>query len=397
MAAAFSVICVGCASDGLGGIPSAHETLLVTGGESNQLTIVDPSAGKVVGHIGPVPTYQDASTLSEDRTTLYLLGHDNRGGHVLAIDMVRGVVQSNLALPGDGPIPAAAGSGMVVYGDHAISISPDSKRLFIASAIRGATPSDTIPGIAVVDVATLAPTGFVGPLWVQPGGLVRVQQSATTPGGAILAVGRRHRATRPGLDWLFTIDPVTLAIKDSAALAPPSADGTPTLLGVVVAPDGHHAYVAGIDPAMATVTAQQSVPAGMALFEYNMLTRQVVSRVALPANGNLAISPDGGSLYLTDSGDFFTTPGSGAVYVFSGSLVPQDTIALDPLAASHPSTRGVSWSADGTRVYIATGTASIGPMYGPQPSRVIVIDAGSRRAVETIALGDWNPGLIYVR
>ena len=48
-----------CSGDPPTAATLAGETILVTGGESGQFTVVDPRRGAVVGHVGPIPRLQD--------------------------------------------------------------------------------------------------------------------------------------------------------------------------------------------------------------------------------------------------------------------------------------------------------------------------------------------------
>jgi len=371
-----------------GGAPPTEATqqgeiLLVAGGESGQFTTVTPRTGRVVGHLGPIPRYQDDYALSPDSSTLYVLAHGESGGRLLALNMGALSIRYDRPLAGAGSAGGQS-TGLTVYGDYGIAVSPDGRRLFIASAVRGTTASDTIPGVAVLDASTSAPLGFVGPMWVQPGGMISLPAGAGASAGAILIVGRRYRRAQPSLDWLFTLDPVTLTVVDSVAIAPASSSGGPTLLGVVPAPDRQNVYVFGV---------------GL-FYKYDMVGRTVTASAALPGlGGGVAIAADGQTLYLTDAGDFFNNPGSGFLYVYGSDLKLRDSIDVRGAAVGGvmPSTKAVVVSRDGTLLYVASGTASRGPLFGPQPSRVLVVDIASKQLVRVIPLQDWNPGQMYLR
>jgi DNA-binding beta-propeller fold protein YncE len=221
-------------------------------------------------------------------------------------------------------------------------------------------------------------------MWVQPGGLVTLPAGPAAPSGAILVVGRRYRRAQPSLDWLFTLDPLTLAMVDSIAIVPASNSAGPTLVGVRPAPDRRNAYVFGVGR----------------FYKYDMLSRTVTASAALPGlGGGVAISPDGQTLYLTDSGDSFDTPGSGFVYVYNANLTLRDSIDLRSAAVNGlpPATRSAVVSRDGTLLYVTNGTASLGPLYGPQPSRVLVVDITAKRILRQVPLNDWSPGAILLR
>jgi hypothetical protein len=59
-------------------------------------------------------------------------------------------------------------------------------------------------------------------------------------------------------------------------------------------------------------------------------------------------------------------------------------------------TQWAAVSNDGQDVYITAGTASGGPLFTPQPGRVLVVDAARRRLTGEILLNDWRPKEVLV-
>lgn len=371
-----------------GTVPACHDastapgtgsdTVLVTGGEAHHLTVVAPGTGQLVGSVGPLPQFQDMFARSPDSATLYLTAFDSAGRVLLAVDThSQGIVwRESLSDP-------VRFQGTSVAGDYGLAVSPDEQRLFVASA-RRAAPADTSPGIAVLDAASRDLIGFIGPLWVQPGGLATMLPGPALTRGAILVVGRRQREEQPSQDWLFVFDPQTLTVVDSAAIAQPHAGSGPTLAGVFPARDGRTVYVTSVD----------------SLYHFDLVTKEILARTPLPGlSGDIAFSPDGRTMYVTDGGDLFDTPGSGQIAVFDADLNPQPPIDLRTSAAVNgqpPSMQGAAVSSDGRMLYVAAGTPSRGPLYGPQPARLLVVDCRTRRLLRAIPLNDWAPAGIYV-
>lgn len=131
-----------------------------------------------------------------------------------------------------------------------------------------------------------------------------------------------------------------------------------------------------------------------------MVAKEILARTPLPGlGGGIAFSLDGRTIYVTDGGDLFDTPGSGQIAVFDADLNPQPPIDLRTSAAVNghpPSMHGAAGSSDGRMLYVAAGTPSRGPLYGSQPARLLVIDCSTRRLLRAIPLNDWAPAGIYV-
>jgi DNA-binding beta-propeller fold protein YncE len=136
------------------------------------------------------------------------------------------------------------------------------------------------------------------------------------------------------------------------------------------------------------------------ILRYDLLERRVAADVPLPSRGKLAISPDGRALYLTDHGDGRNYSGSGYLYVFDADLRPRAPIDLREVAntgGQYIQTNAAAVSADGTRVYVAAGSASRGPLFTAQPGRVLVVDAGTGKILKEVPVEGWLTRDIFVR
>ncbi|MFL5576082.1 MAG: YncE family protein [Gemmatimonadaceae bacterium] len=363
--------------------PAIGEAVLVVGGEGDRLALVDGTAGRVVARPGPVARTKSAAALAPDGSVAYLsLLGASKGNELAALEPRSGRFRWRLALTDPGSTATRVG-GFLVYGS-ALGVSPDGARIFLGNALRPedqAHPLDSAR-VAVLDAATRRLVGTLGPLSVMPDGLATLPAGPAAPHGAVLAVAARRRGVSPSLDWLFVIDPATLAVVDSAAVTAPADDAGGTLRRLVVAPDGRRVYL---------------VSRGGGLVAYDPAARAVVGRAQGPEQAWLAVAPDGQRLYASDPGTF-AAPGGGRVLVFGPELQSLGAIDLSAAAAVDgvpPSTHGLAVSRDGARLYVAAGTASAGG-YPAQPQRLLVVDVAQGTLGRAVALDDYGPARVYV-
>jgi hypothetical protein len=128
------------------------------------------------------------------------------------------------------------------------------------------------------------------------------------------------------------------------------------------------------------------------IYAYSRQQRRVLGSTERPAVGEMALSPSGQIVVLSDAGTFPDDPGSGRLFVFHRSLqlvrvIDLTTFSLTgfPLVTSH-----LSFSPDGRWLFVASGTASVGPVYGAQPAQVLVIEATTFQVIRAIPLYDWG-------
>lgn len=377
---ALSAVCAVAGCRGVQEPAQPVETLLVAGGDSGRFAVVEPSAGRVVGTVGPIPRYQDAFSRSADSSMLYVVAAEpGIGRQLLGLDLRTLRIAWREQLGDALDQRRARFGGLAVYGDYALATSPDGARIFVARACR-----EDMCGVAVLDARTRDAVGFVGPLHVQPGGMRTLPPGPAAPAGAILIVGRRDRDAVPSLDWLFVLDPLTFELSDSVSVTTPQQSRrAPTLGQVLPAPDRRHVYLGGVDW----------------FYKYDLLAHRVTATTPRVSNGSLFVAPDGGTLYQTDPGDVFDSPGSGLLYVYDADLTPRGPIDLRSASVGGvaPVTFAAAVSRDGARVYVSAGTVRRGPTFGTQPARVLVIDATAGTIIRVVPLNDWGPGPVYVR
>jgi len=356
--------------------PLSGETIIVSN-QAPGLALVSAELARVVGRIQPIDAYKSSFARSPDSTTLYFVG----GSDLIALDTRSFDIRWRERRISDG-VRRFLKDGIEIYGVGATGVSPDGSRLFVSGAYLGLAEAGVPSGIAVLDAGNRARAGFVDSLFVIDNGLFALPPGPVAAGGAMVAVGRRLQRAKPFLDWLFVIDPLTLRIVDSAAVAPP-VTGCCSIDFAIPAKDGRHVYVSG----------------SSTLYKFDLLTHQIVA-TARPTNGFLTLSPDGQTLYVTDYGIQVELPGSGRISVYSGDLEPQGYIDISESAAVNgapPTTWHAAVSRDGSRLYVTSGTSHIAGNFGEQPARLLIVDVVKRQLIKAVPLGDWSPADLFVR
>lgn len=349
------------------------DTVLVGGGELQSLTVLSAGQGVVFARPGPVPTFKDAYALSASSHRLYLTARDNSTpASLLAIDTrsLAVVVREQLSVMS---ARTTTLGNLALSGDYGLAASGDGTRLLM-DALNG-----VIQGIALINVTNLAPTDFLAPLYVSPGGIVRVPTSSGED--RYLVVGARTPYwSAPRADYLYVLGDQPLAVLDSFQLTPSRTDGGLGLFQAVPSADGSTVFVVTSD----------------SILKFGMTSGRVQASAPRPSQGWLALSPDESRLYLTDPGYFPDSPGSGLVYVYSSSLnqLPPINLATSPNVV--PVSNYAAFTRDWRYLLVSSGTASRGPLFGSQPGRVYVIDPSTNAVVSVIDTGDWLARQVFV-
>ena len=151
---------------------------------------------------------------------------------------------------------------------------------------------------------------------------------------------------------------------------------------LVEAPDGDRLYITNAN----------------SIYSWSRGQRRVLASTDLPVHvGWLAVSPDGESVVLSDGGQAFDSSGSGKLFVYDQLLSLQKMIDLSPASTNGAPvvTNQLAFSRDGRWLFAAAGTPSAGPLFGFQPSQVLVIDARTFEFVRAIPLNDFGSVMLF--
>lgn len=337
--------------------PSEAADLVVAGGESNRVVYLTADAGHQTGAapfaVGPIlaSAYDQASRIG------YFTAISAAGRELLAVNFTANTIEWRA--------PMAAMGYPVLYDGVQLFGAPVALLPGRAALIMTASRHDTV-GIATFVLGTRTMGAFRGPLDVL--GFHALAGSGIV--AASLRTGRRPDG-RVSTSVLL-LDPTDLHTLDSIAPAPPYQDpGQP-----IEAPGGDRLLMGNYTH----------------IYLYSRQQRTVLASVQRPVLGGMAFSPDARLVVLSDPGDFFDDPGSGKLYVYNASLQFQQVIDLAPvgLDGNRVVTGRMAFSRDSRWLFVAAGTASRGPLFGPQPAQVVVIDATTLQVLRAIPLNDWG-------
>ena len=371
--AALSLSCASATSPA----PSRTGNAVIIATDTNDLSVVNPSQGKVSGHIGPVPRLKSRGAISPDRSTLYLFAElDLANREIIAIDTRTLEISWRVDIA-QLEQQALADSLPVSIGGNLMTTTPDGTRLLLNASMQDGE------GFVVVDPNSREVTGF-DPL-VHVIDLAAVAPSSELPNGAVLVTGVRQLGPLVYTGLFYVLDGASLAVRDSVTVTAATDDPTGGMQQVLASPDGQYAYVVGF---------QQ--------FRYDLLSHRVTDSVATPSHGWLSISPDGSTLYRSDFGSF-DLPGSGDVFVYGANLTPRtpidvSSIAPSPTAEGQPVLTGNAVpSSDGKLLYVAAGTPRIGGIGFYEPARLLELDTKTSRLVRAVPVAGSSPLVLFVR
>lgn len=240
-----------------------------------------------------------------------------------------------------------------------------------------------VTGVAVLDQATLVPTGFMGPWNVVADGIVPVSANGWLgAGGIALVASRSLDAPREG-EAVFFIDRETT--RDS--LTTDDLTVPETEIQGVVYTDGRDRLV---------------VEGASWLVAFDTRSKTVVQAVPRPATGELVPHPDGSLYLLGDVGDWPDRPGSGVLTMFDADLDVTGSIDLSTPLGGAPNSptatviRRIVLDPDQPLAYVSTGTPARGPLYPVQTSKLISVDLVEGEVIGVHDFGDHELGAHFI-
>lgn len=332
--------------------------LLVDVGESGGFAAVDGNFD-LLGHFGDFARIRTPMVLDSDREVVYFLATGELPAELVVFSTERLAAQYRELTSA---INARSQIGSVeIYGRRALVALEDQS--IILDGVRNG-----VRGIVRLSGQPYEPVRFSGPFFLAVDG-------AALLGSSLFAVASR---TDDGPRFLFEIDPVTLAVRDSIEAV--------TTRQPIASPDGRHVFLLGSE-----------------LLKFDTSTGEFVAAAMNPSrnpHSRLHVSRNGQRLYLTDPGNYFESTGPGIIHTWTSNL---DTLPAVDLRAATGSSGGVppiaagfATSIGGDTLFIATGTRSLGPLFGPQPGTLLILDSDSHALLDQVDLEGWTPGPVLM-
>lgn len=360
---ALAVFAGACSSSVTPEVTRIERVLLDT--DDTNVPIADPHGGRIVALAGPVGRLLIASaSLPDSSVIVQSTVADDGKSELLAIDpRTASVVWRDELRVIAARAPVALAGLTITSG--ALAPSGDGRRLLMARATHGGES-----GVLLLSLAARVPQRFRGPM------TVTALASLGTTG--VVALGTRDPGALPTSGALYLLDDATLEVRDSTVLQPEPDDAPGYVEQLLAASDGRTVYLVG----------------PRYIYRYDMIGRRKVAVVIRPSRGTIALLDAVQRIVVTDPGDGRESPGSGHLFVYTLALQPAGSVALGTPAVPVPRTARATASRDGTKAYIGAGLERIGPLYGPQPTRLLVVDVLERRIVHDISVGGTGIGAL---
>lgn len=369
IALAFLTACGGSPT-GDDGRPSLlpEPVLAVAGGQDAEVMTVDET-GEVVDRLSMPRLSSGLGVCGDGGPLMMMLGGGEEGLELAA------VTADPLRLAWREPVSAVEARSEV--GDLSLergpaAVCPTDGQLFVAALLTGSPGTE---GVAVVDLGTRTPVGFVGRFpTVDAVGDVTAVSAA---GRRLVVVGGVDGPRWKRRDVLLTVDPSSLSVLDSLFLGPERNSGGSLVREIVPDPAGGRIFVQREDSVLAVSVSGDG---GLA---------RVVAAPLPHGRGEIAVGAGGRRVYLPDRGDFFDRPGTGRLEVFDGGLrrlAPFDLRDVEMPGQRNPRLVGVESGPRGELLYVIAGTPRDGPLFPPQPGTIIVVDADRGDVTGTVRL-----------
>jgi hypothetical protein len=133
------------------------------------------------------------------------------------------------------------------------------------------------------------------------------------------------------------------------------------------------------------------------LLKFDATTMQVKLRATRPLTAPFFVSRATGRLIIPDVGTSVIAS-TGIIYLLDANLELSSIIDLRilPLGERPLGILGAEESSDGRWLYIVGGVPRDGPLYGPEPTHVMVIDKATGHLMDTVTLGTFGGGRIVL-
>lgn len=365
---ATAVLCLGCSNSTPPELGFGPWLILVAG---STIRAIDLDSGVVFWVMPLDGAVEGVATGSEPHRVFVSVKRSGGERELLSIDLCGRVIDWRLAMFGAGGPNQINEIGLST--GEVVAVPPRADRIYLWRSWKG----DTL-GIASLDLDQLTPTAFSGPWNVAAGGIVPLWPGRSNEALAVVA-SRDQNGSRRG-SKIYLLDPASLTVSDSIDVSDLGAQGEVWSVTAL------------------TETGTILVGGATWLATYDTGLGELVRSVARPASGSVNVSPDGATVVLTDVGTWPDFPGSGLLHLFDSELSPVGTIDVSTPLGGSPGgptatvTMTVAFADDGRTAYILAGTASRGPLYPTQTTRIIAVDLETRTVVRVYDLGGHELG-----
>jgi len=235
---------------------------------------------------------------------------------------------------------------------------------------------DGQPGIAIFDYTTQRVTGFVSLPTNRVRAIAAAPPDGQHPEGCVVAAADGVVAQQTRAYLLFFCGP-SFAAQDSMPLAFP----TQTVTQLEITPGGQE-LVLGSNSELLVVDPS---------------ARQVKWRASRPWPSPFFSSVADGRYFLADAGTL-TVSSSGLVYALDQTLELSAVVDLrTSLGDARPlGVLGGAASRDGRWLYLVGGVGRDGPAYGPEETRLLILELATARVHALLPLGTVGGGRPYL-
>jgi hypothetical protein len=338
---------------------------LVPATEEAAAVLVDLDRRQVVLRIGPPLLGPGPALLIDNSSTMITSGRIASGDVILAAYDTRTGAERWEHVISRAQVPLRrSGVALGLFAAAAHSRRPE---LFMWRSER-----DGVNGLAVFDYRRGEVIDFF-PFSPRPGGVAFLSASARYPDGAVIGFGDDGPRDRSRA-FLYFLAGAPLKLRDSLVLSRPSGQ----VWQVQGSPDGRELLV-GTDAEILRV---------------DVANLQIVSRARRPNLGPFIRSPTDGRVFFVAPGAL-DVPSPDIVHILSTNLELTAVVDLRALpTAQRPlGIGGGVVSRNGRWLYIVSGVARDGPLYGPQPTSVLLLNLDSLAVSDVIPLRTLGGGV----
>ena len=346
--------------------PSTHEhpqRLLIAGTEEGAI-VVDLDWQGIIRRSGPRLVAQGPSVLN-GRGELITVGRLEGGETVIAgLDVGTGLELWRRAISQNTTPVLIDGAEL---GATMVAGNPSRPEVFLWRSVQNG-----VAGIAGYDHTRGKVTRFIGPL--VPGHRLRAVASipatpARPDGCLVMALDAGSSLNTRG--FLHVVCGSTYQQRDSVSLSLPSR----VVLQMELAPDGKHLLVM----------------TDIELLKLDVETFAVKVKATRPMTAPFFFARATGRLIIPDVGSSVVAS-TGIIYLLDANLELSSIVDLRvlPFGERPLGILGAEESLDGRWLYIVGGVPRDGPLYGPEPTHVLVIDKSSGLVVDTVYLNTFG-------